>query len=120
MNEPLNNAPGNEAAPARPRTELGKQLLRVRERIVASGCMPARAETNGRRSRYAVRTRRLPRRRFRAFPFVSGTSIKSSEVVPALRHAARADAGLHVTVALYHRFVRRDRVLERMRPVAWT
>jgi hypothetical protein len=37
MNEPLNNAPGNEAVPARPRTELGKQLLRIRERIVASG-----------------------------------------------------------------------------------
>jgi hypothetical protein len=37
MNEPLNNAPGREAAPAQPRTELGKQLLRIRERIVASG-----------------------------------------------------------------------------------
>ena len=37
MNEPLNKAPGSEDAPARPRTELGKQLLRVRERIIASG-----------------------------------------------------------------------------------
>ena len=37
MNEPLDNAPGNEAASARPRTPLGKQLLRIRERIIASG-----------------------------------------------------------------------------------
>jgi hypothetical protein len=37
MNEPLNNASGNESASTRPRTELGKQLLRIRERIVASG-----------------------------------------------------------------------------------
>jgi hypothetical protein len=36
MNEPL-NAPGNEAVPARPRTLLGKQLSRIRARIVASG-----------------------------------------------------------------------------------
>ena len=37
MNEPPNNASGNESVSARPRTELGKQLLRIRERIVASG-----------------------------------------------------------------------------------
>jgi len=29
-------------------------------------------------------------------------------------------AGLHVAAALYHRFVRRDRVLQRMLPAAWT
>lgn len=28
--------------------------------------------------------------------------------------------GLHVAAALYHRFVRRDHVLERMLPTAWT
>jgi hypothetical protein len=36
MNEPL-NAPGNEAVPAQPRTALGKQLSRIRDRIIASG-----------------------------------------------------------------------------------
>jgi cytochrome b561 len=29
-------------------------------------------------------------------------------------------AGLHVAAALYHRFVRKDRVLQRMLPAAWT
>jgi cytochrome b561 len=29
-------------------------------------------------------------------------------------------AGLHVAAALYHRFVRKDRVLQRMLPTAWT
>jgi len=36
MNEPL-NTPGNETVPAQPRTPLGKQLSRIRDRIVASG-----------------------------------------------------------------------------------
>jgi hypothetical protein len=37
MNEPLDNRPGSEDVPASPRTPLGNCLLRIRERIVASG-----------------------------------------------------------------------------------
>jgi cytochrome b561 len=29
-------------------------------------------------------------------------------------------AGLHIAAALYHRFIRKDRVLQRMLPTAWT
>ena len=36
MNEPLKNVPQGEAFP-NPRTRLGAQLARIRERIVASG-----------------------------------------------------------------------------------
>jgi hypothetical protein len=36
MNEPLKNTPHSEPVPAA-RTRLGAQLLRIRERIVASG-----------------------------------------------------------------------------------
>lgn len=38
MGEPLENARHGEAVePKMPRTRLGKQLLRIRERIIASG-----------------------------------------------------------------------------------
>ena len=38
MNEPLKTSPHAEAVPPMlPRTPLGKRLLRIRERIVASG-----------------------------------------------------------------------------------
>jgi hypothetical protein len=38
MNEPLKNTPRREVDPSLPpRTRLGERLLRIRERIVASG-----------------------------------------------------------------------------------